>query len=618
MPGPADNATRAGQRWPARAEEAREASVILPRSRPGGENGSGSVATAALATSAALGLVLLLGAPLLGRHLYPDQDIPIGLALSDMTRGGWRPSTLVYPTAWSNLLRLVFSAWPGLAPSGSAASADLLALWCSDPWTLRLVPRVLAVVAGLASLLATFYLGHLVAGPAGAFLASVYAGTAPGFVREHAHGMLDAPAAAAAMWAIALAARHAGAPSAGRAALAGICCGLAVAFKYNLAPAALAVAAGVAAAGRSPVRMLGAALAGATGAVLATSPAVLLEPLRLVTELREFVPRQARLLDAAAGDGGNRFAVALVLGTGWPFVALAGAGAVAALRRRERALLPLACFALGYGLLLATAPLVLNRYVLPLVAPLAVLAARATAIAPSRAVRLLLGCVVLATALPETVGQVRLRLREDTRVEAARWIEAHVPDRVPLHLTSGTYAAPDIPCAALDPFVHVPGGLAAPLPAVCGQRRSLRPMVLRPGNAAQLASLFGGGIVITAEPPAPVFAALATPPQVIALLEAHAREIASFRPPSPPAGVIWEPFDQNYIPVRGAGALARPGPLLRLWALEDTAHGPRSRERAMIRDTARDSSSRSSALSGARARPRRAAALASSSRSVRR
>lgn len=549
---------------------------MIPNRSPGGnEKREPRIVRTTVAGVISIILVVLLLAPLFGRHLYPDQDIPIGLALADMVRGGWRPSTLVYPTALTNLLRLIFSARLVLLPGGASTPTDLLAVWCTDPWTLRVVPRALAVVAGLASLLATWHLGRLLGGPGGGLFAVLYAGTAPGFVREHAHGMLDAPAAAAAMWAIALAGRHVRAPSAASVALAGVCAGLAFAFKYNLAPAALAVTGGVLSARNTPVRRLALAATAAIGCVLVTSPGVVLEPLRLAAELREFIPHQHRALEAAAADGGNRLLIALTLATGWPVLLLAGAGSMLALRRRERALLPLVCFAFGYGALLAAAPLILNRYVLPLVAPLAVLAALATASVPRKILRLLLASAVVAAALPETLGQVRLRLREDTRVEAARWIETHIPEGMPLYLTSGIYAAPEVRCAVLDPFVHVPGGLGGPLPPLCARRRPVQPMTLRPNNAAQLAALFRGGIVVTAEPPSPVFAALSTPPPLLELLRAHAKEIAVFRPTPPPAGVVWEPFDQNYLPVRGAGALARPGPLLRLWTLEGTTpHGP--------------------------------------------
>jgi len=528
---------------------------------------TGRPSTRVVAPLVIAGLAVLLFLPLCGRHLYPDQDIPIGLALADLARGGWSPATLVYPSAWTNLLRGVFRLWLLVAPLDSGTVDDLLALWCSDPWRLRLVPRALAALAGLATLAATLRLGTIAGGPWGGVLATIYLGTAAGFVREHAHGMLDAPAAAAGMWALVFAARHVVTGASPSALLAGLCGGLALSFKYNLALVAPGILAGLLLAPGTRRTGLAAALVGGLLAVLATSPGLVLEPLRALDELTTFAARQASVLRAATTDG-NRLRTAFVLGLGWPVLVLAGLGGAVAIWKRERILAPLGAFVLGYGTLLAASPLVLNRYALPLMAPVAVLAARAVVAIPARWARLLLTAAALATGLPETIGQVRLTLAEDTRVAAARWIEAHLPGDTPLYLTSGPYAAPDLPAAALDPFSQIPGGLGRPLPARCTHRRPLRAIPLLPRSGGQLAAMVSNGVVITAEPPAAVFTPLSTPSALLDLLRAHGEEIVAFRSHEP-AGrrLVWEPFDQNYLPVAGAIALDHPGPTIRLWKI---------------------------------------------------
>jgi hypothetical protein len=101
-----------------------------------------------------------------------------------------------------------------------------------------------------------------------------------------------------------------------------------------------------------------------------------------------------------------------------PVLIIALAGLVAALVRRRRADLVLAVFVLVYFLDLLTLHAHFDRYVLPLVPPLAVLAARFRALAP---VTLLLLVVPLAFSVRD---DSRLA-RTDTRVVAARWLAGH-------------------------------------------------------------------------------------------------------------------------------------------------------------------------------------------------
>jgi len=102
-----------------------------------------------------------------------------------------------------------------------------------------------------------------------------------------------------------------------------------------------------------------------------------------------------------------------------PVLVIAVAGLVAALVRRSRADLVLAVFVLVYFIDLLTLHAHFDRYVLPLVPPLAVLAARFRALAP---VTLLLLVIPLAFTIRD---DARLT-RTDTRIVAAHWISSHV------------------------------------------------------------------------------------------------------------------------------------------------------------------------------------------------
>jgi hypothetical protein len=505
-------------------------------------------------------LTALLALPLGARHQYPDQDVPIGLALNDVARGGWSPATLLYPTALTNTLRATFAGWSAGDPS------TLMTAWCTDPWRLRLVPRVLAAVAGVASLLAVFRLAGLAGGSG--LLAVLLLGTSVGFVREHHHGMLDAPAAAAAMAAVWLAGRHVGIPSCRTAAAAGALAGLAVSFKYNVAPVALAVGVGMLIAPGARRRALVVASVGSVAAVLATSPAVVLQPMRLWSELATFAGRHEFALRQFAAEG-NRLLAALRLGLGWPLLLLAIVGVAVALRRRMLVLLPLACFVVLYAAVLGRSPLVLNRYALPLAAPLAVFAAVGLLATGSLALRAAVLTIVVAGNVPELAAYLRLVTTEDTRVAAARWIVTELPAGEVLHLACGRFGAPDLPASALDPPF---AGL--PLPAACTRRRVLVPSYRPVGSAGELQQSYGHGVTITCDPPAESFSRFSTPAPTLRALERDGRLLAEFDPGMTPGRRVWEPFDQNYLPLAGAGTIRRPGPRIRLWRVPPSTLRP--------------------------------------------
>jgi hypothetical protein len=94
-------------------------------------------------------------------------------------------------------------------------------------------------------------------------------------------------------------------------------------------------------------------------------------------------------------------------------------GLVVALIRRTKADLILALFVLAYFVDLLTLHAHFDRYVLPLVPPLAALAGRMRSLAP---VTLLLLVVPLTWSIRDT----KQLTRTDTRVVAQRWVEQHI------------------------------------------------------------------------------------------------------------------------------------------------------------------------------------------------
>jgi 4-amino-4-deoxy-L-arabinose transferase-like glycosyltransferase len=102
-----------------------------------------------------------------------------------------------------------------------------------------------------------------------------------------------------------------------------------------------------------------------------------------------------------------------------PALIVAALGVVVALVRRSRTDLILVSFAVVYFIDLMTLRAHFDRYVLPLVPPLAALSGRFRALAP---VTLLL----LVVPLTWTIRDDKRLTRTDTRVVAARWIEQHI------------------------------------------------------------------------------------------------------------------------------------------------------------------------------------------------
>ena len=519
----------------------------------------------------------LLLYPLHVRYQNPDQDVPVLLVLGELRRGEWRPLTLSYPSAFTNLLRVGAEAAMAAGPllGGPRTPDELFAAWCDGPWRFRVAARLVAVSAGVLSLVAVLGLGTRLGGPGTGVLAVALLGTSLMFVREHHHGMWDAPAsgcAAAALW---QAVRHVRKASWRSALGAGVFAGLAISTKYNLPPALLAAVTG-ALAGSGLVRRrcaMGALVVlAAVGALVATTPAIVTEPARVWSSLGWLATEHSRMLRINAGESGARFGEALRWGLGTPLLAAAAAGLVVTLRRDVRAVAPVLVFVAGYAGELATSPLVLNRYALPLAPPLAVLAATGVAAAPRRGLRLALGVALLALALPRTAAYLRLIAVEDTRAAAARWLAGSLPPGERLVLLCWAYAAPDIPFGGLLGFPGVPGNVTLPQ---CPRSRTVETQIVGP-ELHEVPERLRGAAVVTCEYPLPPLAFSATPPAAVRTIAADADLLAEFGTPTVPDGVRHEPFDMNFVPFVGAGALRQPGPWLRVWRVRPAPDRPQA------------------------------------------
>jgi hypothetical protein len=352
---------------------------------------SGGAALAAiLALAAALRVVgLQYGLPF-ATLLNPDEQSIVPRAWRMIHGGGLDPRWFDYPSLLLYVLA-PFQAWQ--------ASPSVL------------TARVVVVVLGLGAVAATWWLGRRAYGTLAGVVAAAVVAVETTHVAYSHMAVTDVLLAAGIAVALAL-------MIAGRLEWAGLAVGLATGAKY---PGVFLLAPLVVAGWRRWLR-LGASVAIAGAAFLATSPYILVHA-HLAWSDQSRVQRLAR--DGWLGFEHDQptpiaFVLRLWHGLG-PALLVAGLGLAVALVRRRRADLILVAFVAVYFVDLLTIRAHFDRYVLPLVPPLAVLAGRMRALAP---VTLLLLIVPLTWSIRD---DIRLT-RTDTRVAAYRWIVAHVPE----------------------------------------------------------------------------------------------------------------------------------------------------------------------------------------------
>jgi 4-amino-4-deoxy-L-arabinose transferase-like glycosyltransferase len=324
-----------------------------------------------------------------GNLLDPDEQNIVPRAWGIVHGGGLDPHWFDYPSLLLYVLA-PFQAWQG-SPS-------------------YLTARLVIAALGVGGVAAAWWLGRAAYGAAaGLVAAAVVAVETIGVAYSHT-AVTDVPMAALITVSLALAVT-------GRLEWAGVAAGLAASAKYPgvflLVPLVVA--------GWGLWRRLAISVGLAILAFLATSPFVLVHPLQAWNDASR-VQRLAR--DGWLGFEHDSWALFSFAGKLWdglgPVLVIAAVGLVLAIRRHTRTDLILAAFVLVYLADLLTIRAHFDRYVLPLVPPLAVLAGRQRALAP---LTLALAIVPLVWAIGD---DVRLT-RTDTRVVAHDWIVRHVP-----------------------------------------------------------------------------------------------------------------------------------------------------------------------------------------------
>jgi 4-amino-4-deoxy-L-arabinose transferase-like glycosyltransferase len=324
-----------------------------------------------------------------GGLLNPDEQNIVPRAWRMVHGGGLDPHWFDYPTLVLYVLA-PFQAWQD-EPS-------------------YLTARVVIAAFGVGAVAAAWWLGRAAYGrTAGIVAAGIVAVETVGVAYSHM-AVTDIPMTALITVSLALAVT-------GRLEWAGLVAGLAASAKYP----AVFLLVPLVVAGWRQWRRLGISVALALVAFLATSPYVLVHPHQAWSDASR-VQRLAR--DGWLGFEHDSWALFSFTGKLWdglgPVLVIAAVGLVLALRQRSRADLILASFVLVYLVDLLTIRAHFDRYVLPLVPPLAVLAGRLRAVAP-----LTLGLAIVP--LVWAIGDDARLTRTDTRAVAHGWIVTHVP-----------------------------------------------------------------------------------------------------------------------------------------------------------------------------------------------
>jgi len=495
-----------------------------------------AVAAGRPAAGARVGLtVALLAAPLLVAVLLafwslnfglpylfrPDEDVVVGRAVRMAAQGSLNPLFAAYPPLAFDLMALAEKLTGHLqgplqvAPSGA-----------------YLTGRAVSALFFLVTVGCTFVAARGAYGNKAGLLAGTMVAVAPLAVRQ-AHfattDMIQTALVAAALAVVAVADQR-------RLLLWGAAlAGLAAATKYSggLVLVAVLVAGGLGFGWRATFpSLLGVALAAFLALFLPLTPNL---------------PDYARGLSFLGGNAVHRGSglppgvlfnatVTLPFGLGLGAFAMALAGVALAVWRRRTIDVSILAFVVAYYLVQGIGREDFFRYMLPLVPALSILA---SGLLPAlrggwQGVGLGLGLVLLVPSLYASVSGDRLLGIEDTRVEAAAWINAHVPPGA--SISSPYYGGPFYSAGQIqDNRRYVPSRLAA--------------------SFAQ--GLYTPRFQINEPDPSYKIVASGPPLQGPMPTSAH-RIVARFGAGA--GGAVYDPLDSFYVPIWGFGEIERPGP----------------------------------------------------------
>ncbi len=488
---------------------------------------------------------------------YSYQDPDEGVVLLHGFRiatGHLNPQFFYYPSMFFDMVgAAIWIAGHFLSPHGGSLGSP--ATFLTDPTPYYLIGRSLAVACGVASVYLVYRLGREAFSRPVGLLAALFLAVEPLSVRYSHVAVTDVPATMFSLLALLLFVRAARLGNA-RTLLAGaIAAGLATGTKYNLGM--LFVPGAVACwyvyrddlAGRRlwrlPLRALRRVAAPMLLAFVACTPYAVLDPARFLGDFyrqNQIVANGWLGFENVHNGYWYNLSVNLVASLGVVLLALGLAGLVLALARRTRADLVLAPYVIVYYLYVSSWHALMDRYLLPIVPVLIMLAMRVCAtlaavpLVRRRALRvavvaaaaaLLLGAIVMPARA--SISYSRSLSGTDTRTEAMSWIEHHVaPNAV---IAEEPYGAPLVGSNLarfyaqlhLRPVTYHVYDLPLPLP------RTPDPMA----SMSYLAAHDIAYVVLSSAVDSRVLAARAAYPAMLGFYRAVARDgdlLAAFRP----------------------------------------------------------------------------------------
>ncbi|MCC7262509.1 MAG: glycosyltransferase family 39 protein [Candidatus Latescibacteria bacterium] len=552
-----------------------------------------------------LGLGLILGIGLGLRlwgidfglpNLYcrPDESTLVHKAMG-MGTGDLNPHFFNYPSLHFYLLAALYGAYfcAGYLGGTFAGLAAFEHQYLADPSTFYLLGRLLGAGLGTASILLLYLIGRRAGGRRVGLIAAAFFSVAFLHTRDSHFLTVDIPASFHLLVAYLFFFRYLESGRWRELAWGAVFLGLAASTKYNLGiftvAAVMAVLWGPAPARR---QHLAGALALAGLAFVAGTPFALLD---WPSFWRDLSFERAHFVAGHGLDLGwgwvRHLSFTLPAGLGWPLLATGLGGCAWLGWRRRPADLVLLGGMLAYYAVAGSGKLVFPRYMLPLV-PLLCLAAAIgleEVAQRRRGLWVLLVAVALAPTALLSWQHSRLLSCPDTRLLAAEWIEAHVPDGAHIAMTGSDYGHPqvrrtrawlqerleDVRRAGLggqhlermlqwEEFPPAPSYYVVGMQPLTGvPLRSL----WAPCPVDSLRSR-GVGWVVTHQYPLPYSPADTTLARQLgsqAVLEACFDPFASgwHAPP------VYDPLDAYYVPLAGFDALDRPGPLIKIYRLEE-------------------------------------------------
>lgn len=369
-----------------------------------------------------------------------DEQRVVGTAVVMFT-GDWNPHEFRYASLFFYLVRASFApleAWWNLRGESTEA-VDLIARFVVSPTTFYVAARILSLAAGVAIVAFTAFVARRIAGETASWVAALFAALAPLHFELSTVARVDAAMTFGIVAALWFAVRYDDDRRARDALLAAVCTGVAVSIKYT-AVLMMPIVVGIAWLDpKAPApRLLRRRLARMAilcaipaAVVLISSPYAILDFESFLKDTEFNTELIATPFSASVKPGYELYPGLLA---GWTYglglLAASLVGAFALLRSRPRAAWPLVSFGVIYAIVTFVSKTAYDRFLLPLIAVLVVLAAIGV-VDTARALRRpawVVALVALAPTLPQAAGQVVVEVvGRETRLIALRLIERSIP-----------------------------------------------------------------------------------------------------------------------------------------------------------------------------------------------